>query len=121
MEARSVVPDIQLALDLGEFLRSETVAPEGTTIEERFTSFHERNPHIYRALVSIARTMKNKGSRRVSPRDLFGHLRVTRGYMPTVGDKFQLNNSFCRSYARLIVRQERDLASMFELRELKAA
>ena len=46
--------------DLFEFGRAAALEPQ-LTPEGKFLAFHEANPHIYRALVKLAREVKAKG------------------------------------------------------------
>lgn len=110
--------NIQLSLGLSEFYRTKTVPATGTG-RERFESFHELNPHVYKALVTLARKLKSQGYKRVGMKALFEFLRMNK-MLHTVGSKFKLNNDFTARYARLIDSQENDLSGIFEMRERRA-
>lgn len=88
------------------------------TLDDRFWAFHEQNPHVYRALVQLARQLKAAGRRRFGIGALFERLRFEAA-LRTWGDEFRLNNNYRSRYARLIMRQEPDLDGFFELRELQ--
>lgn len=89
------------------------------TIEERFTEFHEANPHIYERLVAMARSWKAHGHRRCGIKMLMEVLRFDLGTSTDTAD-FKLNNNYSSRYARLIAEREPDLAGMFETRKLRA-
>lgn len=87
-------------------------------IDESFMDFHHGNPHVYRALVSLARQWKDAGHERCSMDMLFHRLRWDYG-IETRGDTFRLNDHFTSRYARLISANEPDLAPMFATRQLR--
>lgn len=95
---------------------------KGLTLQQAFDDFHRRNPHVYVALVRMARTVKAAGRERVGIGMLFEVLRWD--YLVNTShsvDDFKLNNNHRSRYARLIMEQERDLADFFETRGLRAA
>lgn len=85
------------------------------TIREAFERFHADNPHVYTALVRLARQARRAGLRRVGMKMLFEVLRWDHA-IRTEGDEFKLNNNYHAYYARLVMEQEADLAGMFLLR-----
>lgn len=101
------------------FHAAECVKATGETIEERFESFHNSNPHVYRAICILARDLRDKGAKRLGMKMLFEYLRVSR--MRTSGRDFKLNNSYTSRYARLLIDSEPDLAGLFETRRKLAA
>lgn len=98
-------------------------APAEGTIQQRFEAFHQSNPWIYNALVSLARDWKYQGHDRVGIKTLIEVVRWTYGRRTrrATDQKWKLNNSFTSRYARLIAEREPDLAELFETRELRAA
>jgi len=92
-----------------------TLLPDG--IEQRFLAFHHNNPHVYEALVRMARRWKIAGHKTCSIKMLFEVLRWQVG-ITTSGDDFTLNNSYTSRYARLIAANEPDLADLFQMRQL---
>jgi hypothetical protein len=90
-------------------------------IEVAFWQFHEANPHVYRRLVVLARTLHGRGRSKIGIGMLFEVLRWE--YMNTVGDLdgFRLNNNYRALYARLIMHNNSDLTGIFELRRLHGA
>jgi hypothetical protein len=84
------------------------------TLQERFEAFHAQNPHIYQALVELARDAKAQGHTRVGGKALWERLRW-RG-AECHGRAYRLNNSFVAPLVRRIVANEPDLADLFELR-----
>ena len=110
----------QLEIDWGRaaFLNSAQY-DRHASIQQRFEAFHAANPHIYDTLVRMARTLRERGRKRIGIAMLFEVLRWNHG-IRTTDTEFKLNNNFRSRYARLIARQEPDLAEVFERRELKA-
>ena len=110
----------QLDFDFGAELVQTTPAPkvEGSTIDEQFASFHSLNPHVYRAIVAVARRYKRQGKTRISMKGLFEFFRITYGLRTVGDDEYQLNNNYTSRYARLVMTLEPDLKGFFELRAL---
>ena len=86
------------------------------TIAERFDAFHRANPHVYAALVKLAREWKAAGHTRCGMKMLFEVLRYERG-IRTSGEQYVMNNDFTAFFARLIMRECVDLRGFFEVRE----
>jgi hypothetical protein len=91
-----------------------TIEAGGTTIPERFQRFHAANPHVYAALVNLARAFRAKrGSRKLGIGMLYEVLRWNY-YMTTDSEEeYKLSNDFRACYSRLIMEQEPDLAEIF--------
>jgi hypothetical protein len=70
-------------------------------------------------LVAICRTWVAAGRSRMGIGMLWEVLRY-QVMISTTGDEFRLNNDFRSRYARLIMASERDLADVFEVRQLRA-
>lgn len=85
------------------------------TTEERFNAFHAANPHVYEALVAMARKWKRAGHTSCSMKLLFEVLRWKHG-IQTDGDEWTLNNNYTAYYARAIMERETDLTGFFETR-----
>ena len=88
----------------------------GQSLEDRFNDFHAANPHVLRALRSLALQMRRSGRKRFGIKGLFEVLRwnyalQTRNPLTD----FKLNNSFTSFYARLL-NMDPELAGMFETR-----
>jgi hypothetical protein len=89
--------------------------PRVGSIAERAERFHQRNPHVYRFAVKIARFMKARGLRRYGIGAVFEIMRFK--ILETTGDIYKLNNNHRAFYARLIMGQEQDLGGFFSIRE----
>lgn len=90
-------------------------------LQERFQRFDAENPHVFTALVSIARRWKARGHKRCAIDMLFNVLRWEAG-MTTRGDAFKLNNDYRSRYVRkMIASYPEEFEGFFELRELRAA
>lgn len=93
---------------------------EELSIEERFERFHADNPHVYENLKLLALQLKRReGKRKVGMKMLFEVLRYEYR-LQTRGDKFKLNNDYTSRYARLMMKQEPELANFFYTRELRS-
>lgn len=93
---------------------------KGKTIQESFETFHKVNPHVYRHLVDLARSLVNRGHKMIGIGMLFEVLRWN--YMMSTTDpssEFKLCNNYRSRYARLIMRQESDLDGVFSTRGLR--
>ena len=90
------------------------------SIEDRFNKFHSENPHVYDAIVKLARHAKSRGKTRTSLKRIFELIRWDVD-MSVYGDhEFALDNSYTSRYSRLVMANERDLDGMFETRVLKS-
>lgn len=107
----------QLALDIAPL-----VPAVGTTIDERFTSFHEQNGWVYRALEAMTADLITAGQRRVGMKMLVEVLRW-RYFRQTFdpSSPFRLNNDYTSRYARLLLADHPEWAGVFETRELRSA
>jgi hypothetical protein len=81
-----------------------------------FRQFHYDNPHVYHALVMLARNLKKKGHQTYGMKSLFEVLRWEYA-MKTTGSAFKLNNNYTSMYARLIMQNEPDLQEFFRIRK----
>lgn len=89
------------------------------TIQERFAAFHAANPHVYDRLRRLALELVRAGHKRIGIGMLFEVVRWSA--MTTRGDDvYKLNNNHRSRYARLLVDNEPELATAFELRDLRA-
>jgi hypothetical protein len=93
----------------------------GETLQERFERFNARNPHVYAAIVLIARRLVKAGRTRIGIAQVYEILRYERLVYAASDDGHKLNNDFRSRYSRLIIAREPDLAAAFETRELRTA
>jgi len=90
-------------------------------IQRSFLKFHGENPNVYDELVRLARAAVCKGKRKVGIKMLWEVLRWNVWLETTDdGSEFKLCNNYPSRYARLIMKQEKDLAGVFDLRELRS-
>lgn len=108
----------QLTLDIEPLVIPEVV--QGQSIQERFESFHELNPWVYRAFVQLTRDWVARGRTRIGMKMLTEVLRWEYGRQ-TVGDEFKINNNFTSRYVRLLIAEHPEYAEAFQTRELRAA
>ena len=92
------------------------------SIAERFDRFDSANPHVYRALVRLARQLRGRGHRRLGIKMLFEVLRWQSMLQTTDTDRrgFKLTNDFTSHYARQIMDREPDLDEVFTTRPLRS-
>lgn len=88
-------------------------------LEREFFAFHEKNPHVYKRLVSLARDLKRRGHTKCGIQMLY---EVVRWQSFTVNrqDEYKMANAHCAYYARLIMEQEEDLAGFFNTARVSA-
>jgi len=86
-------------------------------ISMNFAKFHQANPHVYRALVNLARAWKDAGHKDCAMDMLFAKLRWDYG-IETHGEQFKLNNNYRSMYTRLIEANEPDLTGFITKRPL---
>lgn len=86
-------------------------------LDVRFAEYHQANPHVYAALVNLARQWKSAGHSTCAMGMLFELLRWEEG-VSGVGDQFALNASYRSRYSRLIEANEPDLLDFFTKRRL---
>lgn len=89
------------------------------SIEQRFVDFHKSNPHVYAAIVRLAKQLRASGATAGSMKQIFEVLRWEEK-LKTNSDDFVLNNDFTASYSRLVMDQEFGFNGFFETRERKA-
>ena len=87
----------------------------GVSIEERFHSFHRANPQVYEALRELSLHLAATGRQRFGMKALFEFLRFSYA-LQTRGESYKINNSYAPFYARLLMRNEPQLAGFFNLR-----
>lgn len=91
----------------------------GSPIDSAFIDFHRANPHVYDALVRLAKQAAAAGRTKVGMKMLFEVLRWEQ-FLVTSDPDFKLNNNYTARYARLIMEQEPELAGIFEVRSLRS-
>lgn len=98
-----------------------TIQKPKKSIRERFTTFHNGNPKVYREIVGIARQMKARGVQKMGISLIFERLRWLHFIEVQTDEGFKLSNDFRAEYARLIMNREPDLEGFFETRALRRA
>lgn len=92
------------------------------SLTERFEAFHGENPHVYDALVRLARRyFQATGETKQSVQRLVEIARWDEKIRTHGAGSFELNNDFGAFYARLIMLLERDLRGVFQLRKAPEA
>ncbi len=88
---------------------------------QKFTEFHNRNPHVLNRLTQMAFDLKERGHRRVGIEMLFNVIRwETMMEIEDPSSLYKLNNNYKPHYARMIMETYPELDGFFEVRELKA-
>jgi hypothetical protein len=88
-------------------------------LESKFQEYHADNPQVYAKLREYALLAKHSGRKRLGIGALYERLR----WYSTVeakGDDFKVNNNYRAYYARLLMKEEPELAGFFETRTSKA-
>lgn len=88
------------------------------TIDEAFRRFHRENPHVYRAIVALARQAKARGWQQWSIKGIYEVIRWQHSVDTNSAPK--LPNNFTSRYARLVMEQEPDLDGFFNTSKLTA-
>ena len=89
-------------------------------INVSFAVFHAENPHVYDALVAMAREAKKAGHAVIVISTLWEVLRWNALFKTTANAAgFKLNNNLRSRYAREIMARESDLAGIFHTRLLR--
>ena len=107
----------QLALDLSPIIEPDYTP--GLTLAERFTVFHEANPHVARALEALAAQWLAAGHSKVGMKALVERLRWEAG-IATQGSEYRINNSHVAFYARLLLDRRPEWAGAIETRRALA-
>ena len=89
------------------------------TIEERFSRFHERNPHVYEALRTVALWCLKNG-KQMGMKAIYERVRWEFN-VRTDGEPYRLNNDFTALFSRKLMKDEPQLAGFFETRRRRAA
>ena len=92
--------------------------PAGEGLAARWEEFHRDNPHVLKAIISIALELKgSRGFRCCGVKLIMERLRWLPAIKAKGDDGFKLNNSYSAFYAREAMRVEPRLAGFFRLRE----
>lgn len=85
-------------------------------LAEEFAEFHSANPHIYEALVRLARRALRDDPyrRRLSARMLWEVVRYDTWSNTSSRSAWKLSNDLVPLYARLMMQQEIDLRGVFQ-------
>ncbi len=94
----------------------ESDTDQALTPAEKFEKYHRENPAVYRAMVLLCQQWINRtGRRKLGINSLVERVRWEIA-IATNDPEFKINNNFAPWYARLIMRQEPELAELFDLR-----
>ncbi len=89
-------------------------------LQTRFEQYHTENPHVYEALVRLAKEARTKGKKRISIKMLFEVVRWEHFLTAKDPDGWRLNNNYHSRYARMIMDRVEGLEDIFEIRRLLA-
>jgi len=95
-----------------------TVCKLGTSLDERFETFHAENPHVYAALRTLAFQDVRIGATRLSMQWATEYLRKTA--IRTNGYPWLIDNSYRPYFVRLLELNEPALRGLYELRPSRA-
>ncbi|KQY58357.1 hypothetical protein ASD11_01430 [Aeromicrobium sp. Root495] len=105
----------QLELDVRPLVIPPRV--KGSTIQERFESFHSLNPWVLTALERLTENALAHGRSRLGVKHFVEVLRRQYGRQ-TTGDEFRLNNDYASRYVRLMIAGHPEWSEHFQLRGL---
>jgi hypothetical protein len=91
--------------------------------EERFQAFLRANPDIYQEFKRRALALHQRGYRHFGAKAIAEAIRydaAVRG-LPGEGETYRWNNNYTSRMVRLLISEHPELASFFELRELRSA
>jgi hypothetical protein len=90
---------------------------EKTKLAIKFEVFHASNPHVYAALVTLARRFRTKNKSAQTGIGMLYEVLRWEYYLATDSeDDYKLSNSYRAFYARLIMQNEPDLEGIFNLK-----
>jgi hypothetical protein len=95
-------------------------APATGSLVEKFNAFHAANPMVYKALVTLARRMKQRGITHLGMVNLYEVMRWEWSLATSDPDGWRCNNNHRAYYARMITDREPDLRGMFETRQTRS-
>ncbi len=84
-------------------------------LKAEFEEFHKLNPHVYAALVRIARQVQAAGKDHYGAQAIFERLRWISTF-ETQGDPYKINNNYAAFYVRLIRVNDPELGKLFRTR-----
>lgn len=86
------------------------------TLVRNFFKYHNENPEVYQLFKRYAQQMKQSGRRRYSAKAIFERVRWHYD-IQTTGDDFKINNNYTAMYARLMIVEDNNWMSFFQLRK----
>lgn len=87
-------------------------------LEREFWAFHTAHPEVYDELVRLCRDLKSRGYHRFGIATVYEVTRWRSMMKYGSGNGFKLNNNHRAFYARLIMKREPDLGTVFNTRKL---
>lgn len=103
-----------------------TVQPEyarEATIQERFDTWINANPHFWNAFVELCLQMKRRGMAHWGAKaatEVLRYQAYVQAYVQTVGDAWKVPNDFTSRLARKAMQEVPELGGFFEVRELRS-
>jgi len=85
---------------------------EHDTTSDRFHRFHEANPAVYNAIVSMSKQVRSKGLKKWSVRSAFHVLRYV-SVNVDAGNDYKINDNFSPFYSRMIQARVPELSEFF--------
>lgn len=94
---------------------------ETRSMADRFAKYDCENPQVYAVLRRLALQARRAGRARLGMKMLWEVARWQLSLSAADDSPFRLNNNYTAFYARKLMREEPELAGMFELRAQRAA
>lgn len=92
------------------------------SIDQQFAEFASANPHVFDELRRLAMAKLDAGATRIGMKALWEELRAALIRISDGGDgglEYKLNNNYTALYARMLVRADRRLDGVIEMRKRK--
>ena len=85
-----------------------------------FRTFHNQNKHIYKMIIYEIIKAREVGIRKVTIKQIIGHIRWTETIRTQANDGYKINDAFTSLYALMVSSTYPEWADMFEQRELRS-
>lgn len=112
----------QISLENATVIDLADAAEHAFSIQERFERFNRSHPEVYDDLLRLCKRWRLAGRGSWSIKGAFEVLRWER-HISGLEDDFEvyrLNNNYTARYAHKLMRENRELEGLFELRDLRS-
>jgi hypothetical protein len=98
----------------------------GKNIQDAFEQFNASNPQVYKLFTDQVLRAANAGKKRVSAKQILGHIRwevFMQTKEPTLfndAKQFKINDAYTSRYSRLFIKNHPEMESIFENRRIRS-